>query len=229
MTGHSIGIYNESSLHAVIKRFLEADESKHEIKYKGYIADILNDAGIIEIQTRSFNNMRKKLEIFLKEGEIGITIVFPAVEQKWLIWINADSGEVTKKRKSPKIGTPYAIYEELYKIKYLLLNPRIKFKIIMVDIEEYRKLNGWSDDRKKGSSRVERIPVGIGNVIDIATLGDYKKIIPDLPDAFTSKDFKTASKLSHKNAQTALNVLNTIGAVERTGKRGNSYVYKIAL
>lgn len=223
---NGIGTYKEKTLHAVLKNFFEPDKSKQEIRYKGFIADIINDDGVYEIQTRAFNTMRKKLDCFLEDTQV--TIIYPAVRLKWLIWIDVNSGEITKKRKSPKIGTPYVIYEELYKIKWMLTNPLLRFRIVMVDVEEYRKLDGWSDDKKKGSTRAERIPVDISEIIEINNVSDYKKLIPpDMPDEFVANDFKTASKLSYRNAQTALNVLNAVGAIELIGKRGRAYLYKI--
>jgi len=224
---NKIGTYKERTLHAVLKKFFEPDEDKHEIKYKGYIADIINDEGISEIQTTAFNNMRKKLECFLEDTTV--TVIFPAARLKWLIWIDTESGEITKKHKSPKIGNPYVIYEELYKIKYLLTNPNLRFKIVMVDIEEYRKLDGWSENRKKGSHRAERIPVDIGEVIEINSVADYNKIIPTMPENFTAKDFKMTAKISIKNARTALNVLNAVGAIECIGKKSRAYLYRLSL
>lgn len=223
---NGIGTYKEKTLHAVLKNFFESDKSKQEVRYKGFIADIMNDDGIYEIQTRAFNSMRKKLDCFLEDTQV--TIIYPAIRLKWLIWIDVNSGEITKKRKSPKIGTPYVIYEELYKIKWMLTNPLLRFRIVMVDVEEYRKLDGWSDDKKKGSTRAERIPVDIGEIIEINSVADYIKLIPsDMPDEFVVNDFKTATQLSYKNAQTALNVLNAVGAIELIGKRGRAYLYKI--
>ena len=223
---NGIGTYKERTLHAVMKNYFEPDKSKQEIKYKGFIADIMNDDGIFEVQTRAFNAMRKKLDCFLEDTQV--TIIFPAVRTKWLIWIDVNTGDITKKRKSPKIGTAYAIFEELYRIKWMLNNPLLRFRIVMVDVEEYRKLDGWSDNKKKGSTRAERIPVDIGEIIEINDVSDYKKLIPDgLPDEFVSSDFQKASGLSNKNALTALNVLNAVGATRRIGKRGRAFLYKV--
>ena len=58
------------------------------------------DGEIIEIQTRQFNRMRGKLQAFLPLYPV--TIVYPIPYEKWLIWIDEDSGELSKKRKSPK-------------------------------------------------------------------------------------------------------------------------------
>lgn len=226
INGNGIGTYKERTLHATLKNFYESDKSKQEIKYKGFIADIMNDDGVFEIQTRAFNSMRKKLDCFLEDTQV--TIIYPAVRTKWLIWIDVASGEVTKKRKSPKIGTPYVIFEELYKIKWILTNPLLRFRIVTVDVEEYRKLDGWSENKKKGSTRAERIPVDIGEIIEINDVSDYIKLIPkDLPDEFTANDFKKTSGLPIGHARTAVNVLKSVDVIEHIGKNRNTYIYKI--
>jgi len=225
-----IGTLGEKTLHSFLKNLIEPDTSKHEKRFLGYVADIVNENGITEIQTGNFNRLREKLSAFLDEAKV--TVVYPAPRQKWLIWIDPNTGEVTDRRKSPKLGQPYAIYPELYKIKPLLLNPNLSIKIIPVDIEEYRKARRGIDDPKKsgryGSVRCERIPLEIGTPIDITSSADYIKIIPQKLDGeFTSKDFSREAKLSLSKACNALNVLHHIGAVERSSKKGNSYIYRI--
>jgi len=220
-----IGTLSEKTLHAVLKLYFEPDEGKHEIKVGSLVADIVNDTGIIEIQTRSFDKLRKKLEAFLLVSSV--TVVYPIANAKWLLWIDKNTGEITKKRKSPKKGTPYEALYELYKIKALLPKDNLKLCIVMLDIEEYRYLNGWSEDGKKGSSRCDRIPIDIAAEIHIESIADYMKFIPEeLPMQFTTKDYKKATGLSLSNAQTALNVLNYVSAVNRVGKKGNMYLYE---
>ena len=45
---NEIGILNERTLHAALKRYYEPDTSCHEVRYKGYVADVLNAQGVIE-------------------------------------------------------------------------------------------------------------------------------------------------------------------------------------
>lgn len=223
---NTIGTLSEKTLHAVLKRYFDDDENNHEIKVGSYVADISGKNGIIEIQTRNFDKIRKKLEKFLEVSKV--TVVYPIASTKWLIWIDEDTGEITKKRKSPKTGTPYEIFYELYKIKPFLTNPNLQFCIVLIDIEEYRLLNGWSKDRKKGSTRHERIPIDIIDEIYIENVEQYDKFLPaDLPVQFTTKDYKNATPLNQRNAQTALNILFHIGAINRVGKKGNQYLYEI--
>ena len=65
----------------------------------------------------------------------------------------------------------------------------------MMDMEEYRLLNGWSNDKKKGSSRFDRIPMALVEEVEINCPGDYMQFVPyDLPEQFTTKDFAKAMK-----------------------------------
>lgn len=224
----SIGTYKERTLHAALKRYLEPDTACHERRYKGFIADILHDGGVIEIQTRQFGKMRKKLDAFLPDTPV--TIVYPVTRHKWLIWVDPESGETTKKRKSPKVGTPFEVFYELYAIRSYLQHPNLTISVIMVDMEEYRMLNGWNETRKRGSSRAERIPVGIGERFDLHDSSDYRKLLPDtLPDTFHSLEFSRCVSLSRSSAQTALNILTGLGVTERLSRDKQGYLYRICL
>ena len=126
-----IGTLSEKTVHAIFKDYYEPDEDHQEIPIENYVADIYKDGEIIEIQTRQFNRMRGKLQAFLPMYPV--TIVYPIPYEKWLIWIDEDSGELSKKRKSPKKGSTYQAFKELYKIKMFLKDPNIRFKFVLVN------------------------------------------------------------------------------------------------
>ena len=46
-------------------------------------------------------------------------------------------------------------FKELYKIRPFLKNENLRFRFALIDMEEYRLLNGWSKDKKKGSERYD--------------------------------------------------------------------------
>lgn len=220
-----IGTLKEKPLHLMLKHYFEEDESKHEIRIGKYVADIQRDEGIIEIQTRSFDKLRKKLQVFLESSKV--TIVYPVPYIKWIYWINEETGETSEGRKSPKKGSPYLIFHELYKIKEFLCHPNLSLCIILINMDEYKLLNGWSYNKKRGATRYDRIPLELIDEIYINRLKDYAKLIPEtLENSFTSKDYQKASKLSLSAAQKALNILFHVKAVRRVDKIGNSYVYE---
>ena len=223
--GHLIGTLGEKTLHAVVKYYIEPDETKHEVKVGSFYADIAVDDAIVEVHTRSFNTLRKKLAAFMETSPV--TVVYPLPKTKWLLWIDKDTGEVTKKRKSPKVGRLYDAFNELYKIKPLLGHENFRLHLIFIDVEEYRYLDGWGENKKRGSSRCDRVPVGLNEELFFNERIDYLQFIPDtLPLQFTTKNYKTEAGINLHTAQTALNILHHINAIKRVGKKGNLHVYE---
>ena len=221
-----IGTLSEKTLHAVLKLYYEPDEDKHEVAMSGYYADIYNDKGIIEIQTLQLNKLRDKLSVFLQDYHV--TVVYPLPFNKWLSWVNPDNGEVQGRRKSPRHFTEYDAFYELYKIKSYLKNPNLSINLVLMDMEEYKLLNGWSYDKKRGSTRYDRVPVGIRRIVKFDRIEDYMQLVPaDLKEDFTVKDFAMAAGVSVEASRYTLNILNYLEIVKRTGRVKNGYVYNV--
>lgn len=220
-----IGTLGERTLHAVLKHLIEPDISCHEKRIGSFVADIARPDGIVEIQTRGMDRLRRKLDTFLEHSPV--TVVYPIASVKYLVWINPASGETTARRKSPRRGTPLDAFGELYKIKSALCNPRLSICLLTMEMEEYRLKNGWSSDGKKGSTRCERLPLSLEQSWLLQTPADYAALLPqDLPLPFTSRELCERVPQSRAACQTALHVLHAVGAVERVGKRSNSYLYR---
>ncbi len=220
-----IGTLGEKTLHAFLKYYIEPDCAFHEIKVGSYYADILNGKGIYEIQTKQFFKLRNKLKSFLKDYTV--TLVCPLVYTKKLFWVSPETGETDKGRMSPRKGTFYDVYRELYSVKELLSDANLKLYIILLNIEEYRLLSGWSKDKKKGSECSDRIPVGIYNEIIVKDINDYALLIPDnLHLQFSSKDFAKEAHINILNARKALNILKYINVIKQVSKKGNLIFYE---
>lgn len=55
-----INTMGEKRLHQVLKRYYESDETRHEQPVGRFIADVLRDEEIIEVQTGSFFPLKAK-------------------------------------------------------------------------------------------------------------------------------------------------------------------------
>lgn len=221
-----IGTLSEKTVHAILKNYYQPDEDHQEIPIENYVADIYENGEIIEIQTRQFNKMRNKLAAFLPLYPV--TIVYPIPREKWLIWIDEENGTLSKPRKSTHKGTPYDVFPELYKIKTFLKDKNLRFRLLLIDMEEYKLLNGYSKDKKKGSSRYDRIPKELIEEIEIDNIRDYMQFVPyEIEDVFTVKDFAKAAHISVKLAGIVVNILYHLETIIRTGKKGNSYLYRV--
>ena len=221
----SIGTLGEKSLHKILKLYFEENEANHEVKIGNFYVDIFKNGKIIEIQTRAFNKLRNKLAFLLEKYPV--TIVYPIPRNKWIYWIDEESGEIINNRKSPKQGSFYHSFYELYKIKQYLKHPNLTICLMLIDIKEYRNLNGWSENKKKGSSRYDQIPLELSDEVYLKSVDDYDIFIPnELPKEFTSKDYQKKSPLNLRQSQIALNILTYLDIVKRTGKRGNLILYQ---
>lgn len=226
--GRSIGTYKEKTLHAILKDYYAPDKSMQEISVDGYVADIYTGQEIIEIQTANFNKMRAKLNCFLPNYPV--TVVYPIARIKYLSWIDEATGECSKPRKSPVKGSVYRAFVELYKIKSILSQENLCLCFPLLEVEEYRLLNGWSQDKKKGSCRYDRIPRALLDEIRLEKPEDYLRLIPgNLPEPFTALEFGKAVGEKKQIAGIVLHVLNYLNVLERCENRGRFYTYRRAL
>lgn len=221
---YGIGTLQEKTVHAILKNYYAPDTDMHEIPINGYIADIYTGTEIIEIQTANFNKMRDKLDSFLPQYPV--TIIYPIPNTKWLSWMNVETGECSPLRKSPVKGNVYKAFYELYKIKSYLSHPNLRLCFPLLDVEEYRLLNGWSKDKKKGSCRYDRIPVALVDEIRIERIEDYMQLIPyELIEPFTVAEFAKAVKIHKQDAGTVLHILHHLGLISHCGNKGHAYLY----
>ena len=219
-----IGTLSEKALHAALKAYYEPDAESREITLGGFVADIVGEDGIIEIQTRGFERLRDKLTAFLEAARV--TVVYPIVQKRWLCWVDPETGEVEPKKKSPKKEIPFDVFPELYKIKKHMQHPNFTLRLAVLESTDYKYLDGYGEKKKIRATRGERIPDALLDEITLRTPADYLALIPELPEPFTTKDLAKAVKRKISAAQAAVNVLYTVGAIDRVGREKNAYLYR---
>ena len=222
---YGIGTLSEKTVHAVVKHYMEPNEDYHEVPLEGFVADIFREDAVTEIQTAHFNVLRRKLDKFLPLYPV--TIVYPIPAVKWVIWVDPGSGAEVSRRKSPKKGSPYQAFNELYKIKSYLGDPNLRILFLFIDMEETRLLDGWSRDKKRGATKYDRIPLELVDEMLFERVEDYRMMIPPELSGFTTREYAKSTKIPLSHAQTALNIFYYLNVVERIGKKGNSYLYEV--
>jgi hypothetical protein len=235
-------------MHKTLKRYICPDPECHEIRIKpdgsaavcrdgetkkaesgkgGYIADIYSDGKIFEIQTGSFYPMKAKIKFYLDATDFDVTVVHPLIAEKWSVWIDPETGDLTPRRRSPKKERLTDLLPELFWLSEFLDNDRLLFKIPMLEAEEYRLLDGWSRDRKKGSVRYERIPIGLIDVASFRADEIVNEITSEiLPDEFGSAEISKILRLKGRKLSASVKLLTTMGIIERGEKKGRSFVYR---
>ena len=110
----------------------------------------------------------------------------------------------------------------------LILASYPKILLTFMNMDEYKLLNGWSRDKKRGSVRYDRIPVSIEREMEFTCAQDYVQLIPyDLPEPFTSAQLGKAVHIRKEQAGIVCNILHDLGVMKREGKKGNAYLYRV--
>lgn len=241
LQGDSIGTYSEKRLHKTLKAFFCDEPDHYEVRIKpdgdiggvgesgkgGYIADIFRDGEIIEIQTGSFYSLKAKIKFYLEQTDYIVTVVHPIAGIKYLSWIDTQDGSVKSRRRSPKKGSVSDAIPELFWLSDMLSNERLHFCFPVLEVEEFRLLDGWSRDKKRGSNRFERIPVELMDIECVAAKNAATLFPEGLSEEFTRKDFSKLTGFRGRKLYNALTLFCNIGVIERGEKRGRSFVYRI--
>ena len=219
-----IGTLSEKSLHKMLKLYLEPNIENHEVAYMGSIVDIKTAEGIFEVQTRGYEKLVPKLRRILPTSPV--TVVCPLAHEKYMRWLDRETGEMTERRKSPKHENAFDAFRMLFGIRELITHPNLHVRLVYMQVEDFRALDGWDKTRKRGSNRVERIPTRIIREEVISTPLDYLAYLPETIGAeFTAPEFSRAIKRTSRYTFYVLKLLVATGAVREVGKRGRATLY----
>lgn len=238
----SIGRLGEKQMHAAIKRFICSDVSKHEVNIydsiadkdksgptaskRRFVADVLDNNTIFEIQTGSFKPLSAKIRWILENTEYNIMLIHPIVQTKWINYIDK-KGTIGGRKKSPLHGRIEDIASELYFIQEFLNSPRFSLVLLMIEAEEYRKKTSERRGRGVKSQKFELIPVSLISAHIFSSPSDYKYFIPEnLPMIFTAKQYGNEAHIYGLDTYSILKTLCHIGLLETCGSIGKAVAYK---
>ena len=219
-----IGTLSERSLHKILKLYIEPDITNHEVSYMGSIVDVKNSDGIYEVQTRAYERLVPKLKRILPTSRV--TVVCPLAHEKYTRWLDRETGEMSERRKSPKRENVYDALRMLFGIRDVITHPNLTVRLVYMQVEDFRALDGWDKTRKRGSNRIERIPTAIIREEQISSVSDYIAHLPStLGDEFTAPELSRAIKRTSRYTFYVLKLLVATGAVREIGKRGRATLY----
>ena len=221
----AIGTYQEKSLHAALKAWYAAPGDRAEQPVDGYVVDLARGNALIEIQTRNFGALKRKLAALLKNHTVRLAHPIPA--RKWIVRLEQDGSTPRSRRRSPKRGTVLDLFDELVSIPHLVGHPRFSLDVLLVEVEEIRRHDGRGSWRRHGWSIDDQILLRVFSQHRFHGLADFVALLPaTLPETFTSSQIATRCGVRHSQGQKIAYCLRRMGAIEVTGKQGNAYRYK---
>ncbi len=222
-----IGTLRERSLHAKLKSLYTQPGDCVEEKVGGYWVDIRRGRDVIEIQTGSFGSMKRKLTQLL--SDCCVRIVHPVAVEKWITKIAADGETFLSRRKSPKRGSCYDLFDELVSFPEFFLNPRFSVEVVLVKEEEMRCEDGQGSWRRKGTSIKEHILLEVAGREVFHTGRDFLKLLPEgWTGPSTNRELAKALKQPYFRIARMTYCLSRMDALRLAGKQGRSILYALA-
>ena len=224
---------NESSLHKSLKIiYSEIYDGQTEVKKYNHIYDIITKKGnAIEIQTKNLSKLLPKIYDTIQKGH-NIKLVHPVILEN-TIELYDSQNNLLSKRKSPKKQNIYSIFKELTGIYEVLLNRHFSLEIVYIKMTEtrMRTLENVQSQNKRRRFKKNWIKTNkrLEEIIETKHFNskdDYLKLLPELPETFSSKDLE--EKIDKKNnPNLILWVFAHMNIIKHVESQGRKKFYRI--
>lgn len=220
----SIGEYQERSLHAALKAWYSQPGDEIEALVDRYRIDIKRGPLLIEIQTRNFSALRRKLTQLLIHSKV--RVIYPLALQKQIIVCDPQTGELIRNRKSPKRALLTDMFSELLRIPKQAVHPNFSLEVVCISETEVRIPDGTGSWRRKGLRVADRQLSAIISYHMFETPADYLAMLPFSDTGiYTTRFVATALGISAWRARHMLYTLREMGLISASGKIGNLITY----
>ncbi|MGD8505627.1 MAG: hypothetical protein PVF15_03065 [Candidatus Bathyarchaeota archaeon] len=216
---------NEHSLHSEIKEWYTISGDKVEVKIDDFIIDIARGPLLIEIQTKNFSAIKRKLSYLIENHQV--RLVHPIPERKWIVRVT-ETGKIVGKRKSPRKGRLVDLFYELVSISDLIDNENFSLEVLMIEEEEIRCNDGKGSWRRKGVSIKDARMINVNSKLLFKNREDFLAFLPnDLRRPFTNRTLANQARVSIPLARKITYCLRQMGAITCIGKKRRELVFAL--
>lgn len=219
----------ETSLHRQLKALYAEDESQTEVRLGSFRIDAIADGELIEIQHGSLAAIRRKIARLVQKHRV--RVVKPIVARKFLVKQDERGGKVLSRRRSPKVGTPLALFDELVYFTGVFPHERLVLELVLVDVEEWRYPgHGRRRRRRERDHQVEdQKLLEVHETVTLRTAADLRRLLGvRLPKQFHTGQLAEKLGVQRWIAQRIAYCLRHAGTIRQVGKQGNALVYEFA-
>jgi hypothetical protein len=227
---NGIGTLQESSLHAALKDWYAKLGDQFEVRVDGAIIDIVRGRQLIEIQTRNFMGIKRKLERLTEHHRV--RLIYPIAHEKWIVKLDEAMQVQLSRRKSPKKGRVEQVFMEMVNITDLIMRKNLTLEVVFIREEEIwsmaRRNHRRPSWRRGGWTRHDRRLIEVTGSMVFKSPADYRALLPAaLGTAFTNRELAAALKVPVYHAQRITYCLRHMGVIESNAKRGREMLYVI--
>ena len=222
----TIGLLNEKALHASLKQWYAQPGDRFEVTVSRFVIDIVRDDLLIEIQTGSFAPIKSKLTNLLQSHQV--RLIYPIVQEKWIVRSTTDDSHRVVRRRSPKRGRWEDLFWEVVSIPHLLSNHNFSLEALMIREEEARRYEGKRQWRRRGWCIEERRLLEVVDRRLFKDTADWRGLLPEGLESFTTTDLATATDTGGALAQRMVYCLRRARVIELIGRRGRANLYRVS-
>jgi hypothetical protein len=217
----------EYSLHSDIKAWYSVLGDKREVKVSdGFVIDVLRENLLIEIQTRNFSAIKKKLNKLVIDNRV--RLVYPIAKRKWIVYVTK-LGEIIRQRKSPKRGKLADLFVELVHLSSLVKNENFSFEVLLIEEMELRCNDGNGSWKRKGVSIKDRRLIRVCDRVVFENCLRYLKFLPfELDEYFTNKLLANKLGVPIRLAQKITYCFRKMDLISLVGKKSKEYLFKVS-
>jgi len=220
-----IGLLNEKPLHASLKQWYARPGDRFEVPVDGFVIDIVRDDLLIEIQTGNFSAIKSKLTRLSDSHRV--RLIYPIVQEKWIVRVSSDNRGVAIRRKSPKRGRLEDLFWELVSIPQLLSHPNFSLEVLMIRQEEFRRYERKRKWRRRGWVLEGRQLLEVLEQRVFGESADWLRFLPEGLESFTTSDLATGIDTKRELAQKMAYCLRESRMIELIGRRGRANLYRV--
>ena len=215
---------NEKPLHEALKQWYAQPGDAFEVPVDGFVVDVVRGDLLIEVQTRNFSAIKRKLEKLLVSHPV--RLVYPIPREKWITRLAADGSGPIGRRRSPKRGAFEHVFYELVRLPELLKDPGFSVELLLIEEEEVRRHDGVRGWRRRGWVTDERWLLRVVDRRMLRSPADVHAFIPAaLAEPFSVNDLATATSVNRALAGKMVYCLRAMGCIAPVGKRANAILY----
>jgi hypothetical protein len=215
----------EHSLHSQLKNWYAREGDLVEAKFGNYVVDIVRDDLFIEIQTRNFSSIKKKLSQMILNHQV--RLVYPIPFVKWITRLTKEGSKLTR-RRSPKRGRVEELFNQLVYLPYFCSDLNAEVEVLLVNVEEYLIDDGKGSWRRRKWSIHDRELLSVEHSEVFRNPSDFNQLLPnELPTEFTVRQLSKLSKLPIRLTQRMAYCLRHMDVIELHGKKGRANLYRL--
>ncbi|MFV0526571.1 MAG: hypothetical protein ACK5RL_18960 [Acidimicrobiales bacterium] len=202
-----------------MKRLFARPGDRIEVDVGAFVADIQRGDLLIEVQTRSFAAMGRKLDELL--GRYRILLVHPIAVTTFLHKPGA------RPRRSPKRGDLFSLFDELVSVPTLLDHPQLTIEALMVTVDVHQEADPLLRRRRGGWRTVDRALRSVEARHRFDSMDDVAALLPDsLPDPFTTADLARHLGTPRDRAQRLAYCLRESGRIDPVERTAAGVQYR---